>query len=102
LLTGFAKFVLSFDTGVLTRRSASPRDSESFGPRGSGRGPKQGDSFGPRMISAEMESAAGREGSTQIPIRVKAIQKPRQDILAGFCVNPLVRVVRYRIIQLPD
>ena len=53
------------------------------------------------MISAEMESARRSEGSAQIPIRAKAIQKPRQDVLAGFCVNPLVRVVRYRIIQLP-
>ena len=54
------------------------------------------------MISAKPESAADGEGSTQIPIWVKAIQKPHQDALMGFCVNPLVRVVRYRIIQLPD
>jgi len=54
------------------------------------------------MISAKMESAARRIGSTQIPIRAKAIQKPRQDALAGFRVNPLVGFVRYRIIQLPD
>jgi hypothetical protein len=53
------------------------------------------------MISCEMESAVRSAGLTQIPIRAKAIQKPRQDALAGFCVNPLVGVVRYRIIQLP-
>ena len=59
------------------------------------------DSFGPRMISTEMESAARCEGSTQIPIGAEAIRKRRQDALAGFCVNPLDSVVRYRIIQLP-
>ena len=53
------------------------------------------------MISAKTESAARSADVTQIPIRAKAIQEPRQGILAGFCVNPLGSVVRYQIIQLP-